>query len=189
MSFAFRPNASAIAATLSATGRVRSILPFARGPTAIRRMYMSGRRSSDPGGPTAIIDIAPLPPRATTPRPSSGSTARSNDSPPAPTSVPDVEMVLRRRSRSARRSAAPRAPPASPPRPTPRPRPDRPARASAPRRAPPTRSPGQRARTRHVAPLLFGVRRLAPRLAHRAAFCAARSACSSTSPITAPTAS
>ena len=34
--------------------------------------------------PTAIIDIAPLPPRATTPRPSSGSSARSTSSPPVP---------------------------------------------------------------------------------------------------------
>ena len=50
MSFALRPNASAIAAMFSATGRVRSIRPFARGPTAIRRMYMSGSRSSEPGG-------------------------------------------------------------------------------------------------------------------------------------------
>ena len=53
-------------------------------------MYMSGSRRSEPGGPTASIDIAPVPPRATTPRPSSGSTARSNASPPAPTAEPIV---------------------------------------------------------------------------------------------------
>ena len=46
MSFALRPNASATAAMFSAIGRIRSIRPFARGPTAIRRMYMSGSRRS-----------------------------------------------------------------------------------------------------------------------------------------------
>ena len=53
-------------------------------------MYMSGSVSSRPGSPTAIIDIAPLPPRATTPRPSSGSSARSTSAPPAPIIVPGV---------------------------------------------------------------------------------------------------
>ncbi len=84
MSFGRRPNASAIACTFSPGGLSRSIDPRARGPTAIFRMYMSGRFSSESGSPTAIIDIAPLPPRATTPRPSSGSSARSTFSPPAP---------------------------------------------------------------------------------------------------------
>ena len=103
MSFAFRPKASAIAATFSATGFVRSMRSRARGPTAIRRMYMSGSRSSEPGGPTASIDIAPVPPRATTPRPSSGSTARSKASPPAPTAGPSSARRRRRgRSRPCR---------------------------------------------------------------------------------------
>ncbi len=92
MSFALRPNASATAATFSATGFVRSIRSRARGPTAIRRMYMSGSFRSESGGPTASIDMAPVPPRATTPRPSSGSTARSNASPPAPTAEPIVSV-------------------------------------------------------------------------------------------------
>ena len=35
-------------------------------------MYMSGSGTIEPGSATAIIDMAPLPPRATTPRPSSG---------------------------------------------------------------------------------------------------------------------
>ena len=65
-----------------------SIFPRARGPTAILRMYMSGSVTSEPGSPTAIIDIAPLPPRATMPRPSSGSSARSTCRPPSPTTVP-----------------------------------------------------------------------------------------------------
>ena len=87
-SFGRRPNASAIARMLSPIGFRRSIEPRARGPTAILRTYMSGRLINEPGSPTAIIDIAPLPPRATTPRPSSGSIARSTASPPAPTSSP-----------------------------------------------------------------------------------------------------
>ncbi len=64
------------------------IRPRARGPTAILRMYMSGRDGIDPRGPTAIIESALFPPRAVTARPSSGSTARSTSSPPAPISVP-----------------------------------------------------------------------------------------------------
>ena len=72
--------------------------PRARGPTAILRMYMSGSSSSDPGGPTAIIDIAPLPPRATMPRPSSGSSARSTDSPPAPMRRAGRELARPRRA-------------------------------------------------------------------------------------------
>src|SRR5919197_1744117 len=88
MSFGRLPNASAIACTFSPIGFSRSIEPRARGPTAIFRMYMSGRFRREPRSPTAIIDIAPLPPRATTPRPSSGSTARSTASPPAPITSP-----------------------------------------------------------------------------------------------------
>src|SRR5581483_10537058 len=87
-SFTRRPNASAIASMFSPTGRCRSIAPRARGPTAILRMYMSGSSISCPGSPTAIIDIAPFPPRATTPRPSSGSSARSTSMPPAPSVAP-----------------------------------------------------------------------------------------------------
>ena len=49
---------------------------------------------SDSGSPTATIDIAPYPPRATTPRPSSGSIARSTFSPPVPISV-SVERPVR----------------------------------------------------------------------------------------------
>src|SRR5919204_5510946 len=88
MSFGRRPKASAIPWMLSPSGLSRSMWPRARGPTAILRMYMSGRLSSEPRSPTAIIDMAPLPPRATTPRPSSGSRARSTVSPPAPMSSP-----------------------------------------------------------------------------------------------------
>ena len=51
-------------------------------------MYMSGRVGNEPRGPDAIIDIAPLPPRATIPAPSSGSSARSAGSPPAPMLAP-----------------------------------------------------------------------------------------------------
>ena len=40
--------------------------PRARGPTAILRMYMSGRDGIEPRGPTAIIESALLPPRAVT---------------------------------------------------------------------------------------------------------------------------
>src|SRR5471032_2918160 len=80
-----RPNASAIDRTLSPTGRSSEIVPRARGPTAILRMYMSGSDGSDPRGEAAIIEIAFVPPRATTARPSSGSRARSYSSPPAPT--------------------------------------------------------------------------------------------------------
>ena len=83
-----RPNAAAIASMFSATGRLRSILPRATGPTAIFRMYMSGRVGNEPLGPAAIIDIAPLPPRATMLTPSSGSRARSAGSPPAPIRAP-----------------------------------------------------------------------------------------------------
>src|SRR5579884_1922835 len=88
MSLTMRPNASAIARMLSPTGLVSSIFPRAGGPTAIFRMYMSGREGIDPRGAAAIMEIALVPPRATTARPSSGSSARSNSSPPAPTSVP-----------------------------------------------------------------------------------------------------
>ena len=52
-------NIAAIARMLSPTGFVRSIEPRALGPTAILRMYMSGRRGNEPGSPTATIDIAP----------------------------------------------------------------------------------------------------------------------------------
>ena len=45
-----RPNASAMASMLCATGARRSILPRARGPTAILRMYMSGSVWSEPRG-------------------------------------------------------------------------------------------------------------------------------------------
>ena len=38
----------------SATGRRRSIVPRATGPTAILRMYMSGSVCREPGSPTAI---------------------------------------------------------------------------------------------------------------------------------------
>src|SRR5215468_941820 len=51
---------------------------------------MSGSCVKRPGAPTAIIDIAPLPPRATMPRPSSGSSARSTSRPPEPTIAPGV---------------------------------------------------------------------------------------------------
>ena len=44
MSLTIRSNASAIARTLSPTGLPRSIAPRAFGPTAILRMYMSGKR-------------------------------------------------------------------------------------------------------------------------------------------------
>ena len=62
--------------------------PRAVGPTAIFRMYMFGSRGNEPASPTASIDIAPTSPRATTVAPSTGSTARSTASPPAPTTVP-----------------------------------------------------------------------------------------------------
>ena len=62
--------------------------PRARGPTAILRMYMSGSDGIDPRGAAAIIEIAFVPPRATTARPSSGSSARSYSSPPAPIDDP-----------------------------------------------------------------------------------------------------
>ena len=88
MSLTIRSYASAIARMLSPTGRVRSIWPRARGPTAIFRMYMSGSDGIEPRGAAAIIEIAFVPPRATTARPSSGSSARSNSSPPAPMTVP-----------------------------------------------------------------------------------------------------
>jgi hypothetical protein len=51
-------------------------------------MYMSGRVGSDPRAPTAIIETALLPPRATTAPPSIGSSATSTSSPPSPTAVP-----------------------------------------------------------------------------------------------------
>src|SRR6266508_1334985 len=86
MSFGRRPNTSAIASMFSAIGRPRSIRSRAAGPTAILRMYMSGSGMSESGSPTATIDIAPYPPRATTPRPSRGSIARSTRSPPVPIS-------------------------------------------------------------------------------------------------------
>src|SRR6266542_315824 len=88
MSLTLRPNAWAIARTFSPIGFSRSIFPRARGPTAILRMYMSGRVGKESRSPTAIIDMAPFPPRATTPRPSSGSSARSTGGPPAPISSP-----------------------------------------------------------------------------------------------------
>src|SRR6266487_952749 len=81
-SLTLRPKASAIPRMFSATGRRRSIAARARGPTASLRMYMSGKVCSEPGSPTAIMDIAPPPPRATTPRPSRGSSARSTCAPP-----------------------------------------------------------------------------------------------------------
>src|SRR5919112_683842 len=56
MSIGRRPNASAIARTLSARGLSRSIDPRARGPTAILRMYMSGRFNSEPVSPTAPFE-------------------------------------------------------------------------------------------------------------------------------------
>ena len=79
-------------------------------------MYMSGRVGNEPRGPAAIIDIAPLAPRATMPAPSSGSSARSA----ALAAGPDARS-WRERSRAsagadddvARRSGAGRAPPAS----------------------------------------------------------------------------
>ena len=83
-----RPYASAIARTFSATDADSEMRPRARGPTAILRMYMSGSVGIEPRGPTAIIESALLPPRAVTPRPSSGSSARSTSSPPVPISVP-----------------------------------------------------------------------------------------------------
>ena len=49
-----RPNAAAIASMFSATGRLRSILPRASGPTAIFRMYMSGSIWNEP--PVARCD-------------------------------------------------------------------------------------------------------------------------------------
>src|SRR6266540_856072 len=88
MSLTLRPNAWAIARTFSPIGFSRSIFPRARGPTASLRMYMSGRVGKESRSPTAIIDMAPFPPRATTPRPSSGSSARSTGGPPAPISSP-----------------------------------------------------------------------------------------------------
>ena len=101
-----------------------------------------GERRAAARGPTAIIDIAPLPPRATTPRPSSGSSARSTSLPPAPTIAPDVSCPIVERAehdtaadgQDVERRRACRSP-----RP-PRPRPGRPGRASGAERAPPARS-------------------------------------------------
>ena len=59
---------------------------------------MSGSRRIEPAGATASIAIAPVPPRATTPRPSSGSRARSTGSPLAPTSSPGSERLARPRA-------------------------------------------------------------------------------------------
>ena len=104
-SLTMRSNASAIARMFSATGLESEIFPRARGPTAIFRMYMSGSDGIEPRGAAAIIEIAFVPPRATTARPSSGSSARSNSSPPRPIIVPGRELlgVLgRRRSRRGR---------------------------------------------------------------------------------------
>ncbi len=61
MSPALRPNASAIARTLSPTGRSRSIRPRARGPTAIVRMYMSGSRAQRAGLPDDDHRDRPVP--------------------------------------------------------------------------------------------------------------------------------
>ena len=77
MSPTMRPNASAIERTLSPTGALSEILPRATGPTAIFRMYMFGSDGIVPRGEAATIEIAFVPPRATTARPSSGSSARS----------------------------------------------------------------------------------------------------------------
>ena len=49
MSATLRPKASAIAWTLCAIGWRRSMRPRATGPTAILRMYMSGRVWNEPG--------------------------------------------------------------------------------------------------------------------------------------------
>ena len=69
--------------------RLRERDPPARNrPTAIFRMYMSGSDGIEPRGDAAIIETAFVPPRATTARPSSGSSARSYSSPPAPIDEP-----------------------------------------------------------------------------------------------------
>ena len=83
-----RPNDSAIERMLSPTDRSSDTEPRAVGPTAIFRMYISGSDGIAPRGDAAIIEIAFVPPRATTARPSSGSSARSTCSPPAPIIVP-----------------------------------------------------------------------------------------------------
>ena len=82
------PKASATDSRFSLTERRRSIRPLAVGPTAIFFMYMRGTRVMVSGSPAAITDSAPTPPRATTPGPSMGSSARSSGRPPAPTSTP-----------------------------------------------------------------------------------------------------
>ena len=56
-------------------------------------MYMSGSDGIVPRGDAAIIEIAFVPPRATTARPSSGSSARSYSSPPAPIDRPRHELL------------------------------------------------------------------------------------------------
>ena len=146
-SLTIRPKASAIARTFSAIGaRARSGRARAGRPPSCACTCPAASAATR-AAPTAIIDMAPLPPRATTPRPSSGSRARSTSSPPAPTRVPTASCVrvLARRSRSRppigssleRMRASPRTPP-------PRPPPGRRGRASARPRAPRARS---RART------------------------------------------
>ena len=67
--------------------------PRATGPTAIFRMYMSGSDGIEPRGDAAIIETAFVPPRATTARPSSGSSARSYSSPPAPIDEPGRQLL------------------------------------------------------------------------------------------------
>ena len=90
MSATLRPNASAIAFRFSETLRLRSITPFATGPTTIFFMYMRGTGIMLSGLPAAMIESAPTPPRATTAGPSTGSSARSSRRPPPPSSTPSA---------------------------------------------------------------------------------------------------
>ena len=162
-------------------------LPARAGPTAIWRMYMSGRRRSEPGGPTAIIDMAPLPPRATTPRPSSGSRARSNASPPCADLDAGLELAALAGADDDRAvdgqpvERRPHRPLAT----RPRRRPGRRGRASGQRRAPPAPSPRAKSSQRTGSNAGVLVR---PALDSRATAAPARSSTSSiTAPIASPT--
>src|SRR5207237_8787058 len=74
---------------VSSTGRSRSTLPFAGGPTTSFSMYVSGACSRPPGSDTAMTAIALGRPLATGLVPSSGSTAMSTSGPsPRPTFSP-----------------------------------------------------------------------------------------------------
>src|SRR4249919_480114 len=90
MSPTCRPNASAIAARFSPTGRRRSIRPLATGPTAIFFMYMRGSGVSPPGSDAARIESAPWRPPATAAPFPIGSHARSRAGPPPPSSRPSA---------------------------------------------------------------------------------------------------